>query len=114
MIIRLRWHGSRFSPSDRLRHAVQALLFGSGCLALAYSGLAYFQAAIFQSSEISRLDIGVPAAKSPGMRQGVAAAPWGDIKGGSTFGRIDIPRIGVSSVVVEGITARNLRLAVGH
>ena len=33
---------------------------------------------------------------------------------GSAVSRLDIPRLGISTVVVEGITSRDLRLGLGH
>jgi sortase A len=33
---------------------------------------------------------------------------------GSQFGRIEIPRLGISVMVIEGVQARSLKLAVGH
>lgn len=36
------------------------------------------------------------------------------VKEGDVFGRLDIPRIGVSVAVIEGTGSRTLRLGVGH
>ena len=47
----------------------------------------------------------------------VRETPWGPIESrtrGALVGRIDIPRVGVSSVILEGVDARTLDLAVGH
>jgi sortase A len=114
MIVRLLWHKSQRTGWEKVRHAEQGFFLAGGCLALVYCGFAYFEAALYQASEISRLANIVPAANSPQTRKAMEVALRGGIREGSSFGRIDIPRIGVSSVMIEGVTPRNLRVAVGH
>ena len=36
------------------------------------------------------------------------------VRDGSPLSRLDIPRLGISVVVVEGVTSRDLRLGLGH
>ncbi len=43
-----------------------------------------------------------------------AALPRPKVPEGTAIGRIEIPRIGVSSIIAEGETDSTLRLAVGH
>jgi sortase A len=105
---------SEASRGTLLRQAAQDLCFAAGWVALAYCGLEYLQAAIYQASQLSQLDSYPSAVNSPHMHEAIVAAVRSTVANGSSFGRIDIPRIGISSAVVEGVSERNLRLAVGH
>jgi len=94
-------------------------LFASAFLLLGYCGFALVDAWIFQARESRNLDRqlrdrraaseGVPQPKfSTSPKGGPAAAADGLI------GRIEIPRLLLSVVVVEGIGRNTLRRAVGH
>ena len=52
-----------------------------------------------------------PATKRPAPS---APAAHPSVHEGELIGRLQIPRLGLSAIVLEGITARTLRLAVGH
>ena len=114
MRIRFSWRQSSDSPWKAFRNAVSGFFFVAGCLALGYTGVMYFEAAVYQAAEASRLDNHLSAAKSLWAPQGLQNGLRHSIAKGTLFGRIEIPRIGVSAVVVEGVAARNLRVAVGH
>src|SRR5579859_153983 len=51
---------------------------------------------------------------SPENSQAPQSAPQPAVSEGSLIGRIKIPRIDLSAIVLEGIGAQTLRLAVGH
>ena len=77
------------------------------------------ETALYQAYENAR------ARRHPGQRAGDAAALQrrqrrrarprdASSRPGTTLGRLEIPRLGVSAVVRAGSDARTLRLAVGH
>jgi sortase A len=84
-------------------------------LSLGYYGYVSLEAYLYQAYETRELDAilkSVPPQSSPQAKPVVRrrAPP----PAGSTIGRIDIPRLGVSAIVRAGADARTLRLAVGH
>ena len=77
-------------------------------------GLGYFvwvnvESRVYQSYENRELDA-ILASGPPVARSTPRAIPVE----GSALGRVEIPRLGVSSVIRAGVDARTLRLAVGH
>jgi len=66
-------------------------------------------AALYQEYELRQLDAVLQSGPSPATSAGVAAAARRRV-----IGRIDIPRLGVSTIIKEGEDARTLQLAVGH
>ena len=56
----------------------------------------------------------ISPAPAPGNSQIQQPAPQPAISEGSLIGRIEIPRIDLSAIVLEGIATSTLRLAVGH
>jgi sortase A len=102
-VIDARWFA--YQEGRRLDRALQARQSAAGSESRT-SGrdLAARRAAPGPASETDRLDTfrpGAPAAPPP--------APEG-----SVLGRIEIPRVGVSSLVLEGVTGETLRRGVGH
>jgi sortase A len=95
----------------------QRAFFACAVLLLGYCGFALMDAWIFQRRESRELDRllrerrvasnGTPQAGSTSL-QGAPAATKGLI------GRIEIPRLLLSAVVVEGVDKTTLRRAVGH
>jgi sortase A len=87
-------------------------LFACGALLLGYCGIVLVDAWLFQrreSRDIERLLYNRRAA-SPGAAESAGpAAAAGDL-----IGRIEIPRLLLSVVVIEGIDNTTLRRAVGH
>jgi len=104
MKVRIECRGTRYSPRQRLLRWAAQFFFVAGCAALGYCAFVYFEARIYQASETLPFEKPV----QPGVD---ATIP---VQTGAPISRIEIPRLGVSAIVVEGVTARNLRLAVGH
>ena len=85
-----------------------------GLVALGYYATVWIGAKLYQARESHRFTReahrrakAAPAA--PHAQLPVVAPP-----NGSPLGKLEIPRIGVSVIVVEGVDARDLKLAVGH
>jgi sortase A len=102
-VIDARWFA--YQEGRRLDRALQARESAAGREpSTARRDLAARRAAPGPASETDRLDTfrpGGPPAPPP--------APEG-----SVLGRIEIPRVGVSSLVLEGVTGATLRRGVGH
>jgi sortase A len=85
------------------------VLLMSGVLALSYVGLTLLDARIYQERATSTLEERIHAQEAHGT-----ALPKLAVKDGDILGRIEIPRIGLSVVVLEGTTSQTLRHGVGH
>jgi sortase A len=79
-----------------------------GLAALAWCGTVLMQAHQYQQQANSYLKQAMRAPRTGTIRSTVRVAE------GAPIGRLDIPRIGVSVVVLEGTDARTLRLGAGH
>jgi sortase A len=87
---------------------------------LGYVGFAWADAKIFQAYENWRLDQAADNAPAPpaSLRRASLSLPIPTTRklaaAGSTLGRIEISRIGVDAIIVEGTDGKSLRRAVGH
>lgn len=99
---------------------LERLLILIGIVCLGYFGYVYAEARLYQSFEDQQLDEILQSAQKPETRQPRAARANVSMprrpppKPGSTVGRIEIPRLGISAVIRAGTDARTLRLAVGY
>lgn len=112
------------SRAERLARALRApsallilerALVVVGVLLLGYYGYVSVEARLYQAYENRELDAILqsgPSANSHGAAatRATRAAP----EPGTVIGRIEIPRLRVSTIVRAGSDARTLRLAVGH
>ena len=114
--------GGRVARSRRktLRWAERLLLF-IGVICVGYFVYTYAEAWLYQAFEDRELDkilSDTAATGTSGRTEEVAppprAVPQRTFAQGSTVGRIEIPRLGVSAVIRAGSDARTLRLAVGY
>jgi sortase A len=98
-----RTHGARGGVIRSVLRCIEYLCWSAGTLAIAYLLLAWWSSAKFQASETKRLETlqHLPAQERVLHR-------------GDPFGKISIPRIGLSAIVAEGIDERTLGHAVGH
>jgi sortase A len=101
-------------PLRRILKWAQRALFTCAILLLGYCGFALVDAWVFQRRESRDLDrllrdrAASESAPQPAPKSAPAAVADGLV------GRIEIPRLGVSAVVVEGVDKTTLRRAVGH
>jgi sortase A len=95
-----------------VRRWLERLLFliAAGCLG--YYVYVYAEARLYQSFEDREIDTILASGTSPITAD--PRAPRPAPANGSTIGRIEIPRLGVSAVIRAGSDARTLRLAVGY
>jgi sortase A len=114
MKVRINWP---LPPSMRarwfLRRGGIAFLV-AGLLALGYSGYVLLDSKLYQADQgqhfQQQLESGGPPSASS---SGVADLPVAPPPGG-TLGRIEIARIGLTAMIMEGTDGRTLRRAVGH
>ncbi len=94
---------------------LERLLVLIGVICLGYYGYVQLEAHLYQAYENRELDAilssapaPAPASVQPVVRRRATPKP------GTAIGRIEIPRLRVSSIVRAGSDARTLQLAVGH
>jgi sortase A len=101
------------------------LLLALGVVSLGYVGYAFLDAELFQAYENWRLNQAVEKSTKPSaVAQQPRVLPASlspreedrrtTVAPGSVLGRIEISRIGISVIIVEGIGRRSLQRAVGH
>ncbi len=108
------------SPSSR-RHGVlrwiERLLLLVAVVSLGYYGYVTVEARLYQALENRELDA-ILASAPPAQPAAHPEAPAVPVRPrpapGSAIGRIDIPRLHVSTIIRAGTDARTLDLAVGH
>jgi sortase A len=103
-------------PADRnqiLRWSRNVLLF-VGFLALGYCAFVLLDTTLYQSYQNLRFEeqLGNSRSTSASARS-AAAQPLVPMPDGA-LGRIEIPRIGLNAMIMEGTGGRTLRRAVGH
>jgi sortase A len=107
-------------PLRRMVRWTERLLFAAGLALLAWCAYVVLDARIFQQAEDSRLDglLRVSQETSPGAPQNPSftarPARLLPAPAAGLIGRLDIPRLGLSVIVIEGVRAATLRRAVGH
>ena len=108
----------RIERLGRILKWVQRALFACAVLFLSYSGFALADGWIFQRRESADLDrlLSEQRAVSEASRPQFSTSPKGAPAAATDglIGRIEIPRLRLSSVVVEGTSRTILRRAVGH
>lgn len=122
-----------FANKSRLRWLERALLLVA-VLCLGAWAWAWLDSAYTQYRDNQILDEALSAAPASGtraappaagssaaetdslgsFRQANAAEPPKPVEPGSLVGRIEIPRLGVSAIVLEGVDSKTLRRGVGH
>ena len=103
---------------------LERLLLVFGLVCLGYYAYVSAESALYQAYETRELDAILASATTvwvaPPRPAGATAAPAPARAPrprparGTTLGRLEIPRLGVSAIVRAGSDARTLRLAVGH
>jgi sortase A len=96
-----------------------------GTLLLGYCGFVLLDAELFQSRQSARFEQAIQSAQPlaasaapPAASSEALAAPAGgmatSVDESAALGRIEISRIGLTAMIMEGIDNRTLRRAVGH
>lgn len=107
-------------PLRSILRWTQRLLFAAGLALLAWCAYVLLDARNFQQAEDRRLDqlLSVSQETSPRTPQTppptAPPVPLPPARADGLIGRLDIPRLALSAVVIEGVGASALRRAVGH
>jgi len=83
-----------------------AFLAVAGVLALGYCAYTYTEARLYQSQAALELEVKVPSPTEPAARLHPNT--------GAAIAKLEIPRLKLSTVVVEGTSDSQLRVAAGH
>jgi sortase A len=103
------WPRRDMAPArGQVSRGIERVLLTIGILSLGYFLYVTIETHLYQAVENRELDAILASAP--------ASRPIGSVipAAGSTLGRIEIPRLRVSTIVRAGTDARTLRLAVGH
>ena len=107
-------------PLRRMVLWTERLLFAAGLALLAWCAYVVLDARIFQQAEDSRLDgllrVSQQSSSRAPQNPSPTARPARLLPAPATglIGRLDISRLGLSVIVIEGVRAATLRRAVGH
>jgi sortase A len=110
----------RARPRRRMIRWIERLLVLVGVLCLGYYAYVWSEARLYQRMEDKELDQILTSAPRPSADTTGTSGTPGTIEHhappaqGTTLGRIEVPRLGVSAVIRVGSDARTLRLAVGY
>jgi sortase A len=106
--------GCQPRPHSRFLRWLRNAFFAAGVLALGYSGFVMLDTKLYQAAQARSFQQQLESVRPISARVGddgnpaFAPAPRG------TLGRIEIARIGVAAMILEGVDERTLRRAVGH
>ncbi|HLZ51433.1 MAG TPA: class D sortase [Candidatus Acidoferrum sp.] len=92
-----------FTPwRTKILRAACYLFIVFGILALGYAGIVFADSQIYQDVEVQKFE---RTTSSPVSRV---------LADGDVLGELQVPRLGINEIVVQGDSAADLRLAVGH
>ena len=107
-------------PAARGWRWLERILLVLGVVFLGYYAYVSVETRLYQALENRELDAILASGPAPEVEANRPAAAGAPARrrvapaAGSVIGRIEIPRLGVSTVIRAGSDARTLRLAVGH
>jgi sortase A len=91
----------------RVLRAAYYVFLAVGIVALGYAGYAVLDGYWFQGVETSKFE----TVSAPVEARAIEAAP---IAEGGVIGELEVPRLGLKAIIVQGDSAKLLRRAVGH
>ncbi len=103
----------RKAPLSQVLKWTQRALFAGAVAMLGYCGFVELDVAIFQHREEQRLEKQL-SQRHPLRNVPAQVQPVSTVVPGGVIGRIEIARLGISAMVVEGTSPRTLRRAAGH
>jgi sortase A len=105
-----KWAG----PHPRILRWSRDVFLVVGLLALGYSGFVLLDTKLYQAYQARRFQQELSSVRlAIASTGGVRDLPVAPVPGG-VLGRIEIARIGLAAMILEGIDGRTLRRAVGH
>ena len=101
-------------PPSRTLKLTQRALTVVGTLALGYCAAVFLEAKLYQIRESKNFASQLRRKKADKPAQVNSAAPVAALEKHGVLGRLEIPRLGLSVMVVEGVDDVDLKRAVGH
>jgi sortase A len=101
-------------PLRRFLRWTRRTLFVVGVSVLAYCTYALVDSRVFQRVQGSQFERLLTVRKEVDGEAPISPRLWPPTVAGGLIGRIEIPRLGLSAVVIEGTSTTTLRRAVGH
>ena len=120
MKIRVQWRKFSDAHARKVLRWAEAGFFIAGCVTLGFCVWIYFEAERYQASESGQFENAAsfdPAARTElALKLNRALPSIKELRpeAGSPFSKIEIPRLGISVVVLEGTEPKYLRLGAGH
>ena len=100
--------------TDRFLRWSRNAFLAAGILLVGYSGIVLLDMKLYQANQARQFEKELKSARSPIARTGGASnLPVAPASGGS-LGKIEIVRIGLAAMIMEGTDERTLRRSVGH
>ncbi len=99
-----RMHSTKsFTPwRTKILRGACHLLYAFGILALGYAGIVFADSHIYQDVEVQKFESTTASSVPHVLAQG------------DVMGEIQVPRLGINAIVIQGDSAADLRRAVGH
>jgi LPXTG-site transpeptidase (sortase) family protein len=104
MQLRVRWHQDHRERGHRIRRRVETVLVGCGIALLGFCALFYLQVFVAQVYEHREFERSLTLSEPLRTPSKIAAS----------LVRLQIPRLGMSVMVHEGVAARTLSTGAGH
>jgi sortase A len=107
----------RISPATRTHYILKwsrNLFLVVGVLILGYCGFVLLNAKLYQTHETRRFQQQIRDFKRDTSSEGAVHKVSFHLFAGKTLGEIELTRIGITAMVLEGTDERTLRRAVGH
>jgi sortase A len=113
MTVRIHWRNRKYSATHRIVRLAAALFAAIGLVLLSVCAKWSLEAYLIQNVERARFYGSFINAPSPDRRLDIQPKPSSQGRG-EPLSLMEIPRLGVSVAVVEGVTSRDLRIGAGH
>jgi sortase A len=114
----IHWCGIHWCTPQRSKSAfvwTERLFLLAGLLLLGYAMAVYLNAMLYQRIESKTFEDAGPVAVGELLRPARYTLPTLlPVRLGSPVSRMEIPRLGLSVIVVEGVRSQDLRVAAGH
>ena len=103
------------TPRKGILRWAQRLFFAAASLLLGYYGYVMVDAWVFEQRENRAMQRLLNKGSANALRFTATSTPGRpEIASHGLIGRLEIPRLGISVIVIEGISSRTLRRALGH
>jgi len=114
MSVRIACRMPASKPVNRFLQWSTYIFLVFGVLALGYCGFVLLDTKLYQASQTIRFDKQLNDVRPAGVNSSGMPGPPVVVIARGVLGRIEVSRIGLSAMIMEGTNGRTLRRAVGH